>query len=292
MAFLVRVLINGVAIWFATLILPGLSIVGGDSNWETLAIILLIALVFGLVNAIVKPIVAFISIPLYILTLGLFTIIVNALMLMLTAWITEATGLGSADRQLRCRVLGRHHHLDRQPGPLGPHPRPPRARARRPPRSATRPDRRHLRRDEAGSRVTWNWRVTAVVPSGPSTSWAAASNARMPGLPASSRSASTGGLDVAAHLVRLDEGRVRRPAAGRQVPGDHRDVRAGLVRHAVQLRDDVLRRAGSGAPAPPTAPARGCPAHRPSRRLAPSTPRRRPQRPTWRPSRPGCGRPA
>ncbi|KQS98542.1 phage holin family protein [Cellulomonas sp. Leaf395] len=94
MAFFVRVLINGVAIWFATLILPGLSIVGGDSNWETLAIILLIALVFGLVNAIVKPIVAFISIPLYILTLGLFTIIVNALMLMLTAWITEATDWG------------------------------------------------------------------------------------------------------------------------------------------------------------------------------------------------------
>ena len=94
MAFLVRVLINGVAIWFATLILPGLSIVGGDSNGETLAIILLIALVFGLVNAIVKPIVAFLSIPLYILTLGLFTIIVNALMLMLTAWITEATDWG------------------------------------------------------------------------------------------------------------------------------------------------------------------------------------------------------
>jgi len=94
MAFLVRVLINGVAIWLATLILPGLHIVGGDSNWETLAIILLIALVFGLVNAIVKPIVAFLSIPLYILTLGLFTIIVNALMLMLTAWITEATDWG------------------------------------------------------------------------------------------------------------------------------------------------------------------------------------------------------
>ena len=94
MAFLVRVLINGVAIWFATLILPGLSIVGGDSNWETLGIILLIALVFGLVNAIVKPIVAFISIPLYILTLGLFTLVVNALMLMLTAWITEQTDWG------------------------------------------------------------------------------------------------------------------------------------------------------------------------------------------------------
>ncbi len=94
MAFVTRVLINGVAIWFATLVLPGLTIVGGDSNWETLGIILLIALVFGIVNAVVKPIVAFISIPLYILTLGLFTIIVNALMLMLTAWITEATDWG------------------------------------------------------------------------------------------------------------------------------------------------------------------------------------------------------
>lgn len=94
MAFLVRVLINGVAIWLATLILPGLSIVGADTGWQQLAIILLIALVFGIVNAIVKPIVAILSIPLYILTLGLFTIVVNALMLMLTAWITEATSWG------------------------------------------------------------------------------------------------------------------------------------------------------------------------------------------------------
>ena len=94
MAFLVRVLINGVAIWLATLILHGLSIVGGDTGWQQLVIILLIALVFGIVNAIVKPIVAILSIPLYILTLGLFTIVVNALMLMLTAWITEATDWG------------------------------------------------------------------------------------------------------------------------------------------------------------------------------------------------------
>jgi len=94
MAFFVRVLINGIAIWLATLILPGLEIVGGETGWQQLGIILLIALVFGIVNAIVKPIVAFLSIPLYILTLGLFTIVVNALMLMLTAWITEATSWG------------------------------------------------------------------------------------------------------------------------------------------------------------------------------------------------------
>ena len=91
MAFLVRVLINGVAIWLATLILPGLSIVGGDTGWQQLVIILLIALVFGIVNAIVKPIVAILSIPLYILTLGLFHVVINALMLWITSWITEHT---------------------------------------------------------------------------------------------------------------------------------------------------------------------------------------------------------
>ncbi|MBO9554547.1 phage holin family protein [Cellulomonas sp.] len=106
MAFVLRVLINGVAIWLATLVLSGLEIVGGDSNWETFAIILLIALVFGLVNAIVKPIVAFISIPLYILTLGLFTLVVNALMLMLTAWITEQTSWGLRIDNFGTAVLG------------------------------------------------------------------------------------------------------------------------------------------------------------------------------------------
>ncbi len=133
MAFVLRVLINGVAIWLATLILSGLEIIGGgDSNWETAGIILLIALVFGIVNAIVKPIVAFISIPLYILTLGLFTLVVNALMLMLTAWITEQTSWGPAHRQLRHRRAGRADHLGRQLRSLGADPpREPRLTARR-----------------------------------------------------------------------------------------------------------------------------------------------------------------
>jgi putative membrane protein len=106
MSFVLRVVINGIAIWLATLILSGLEIVGGDSNWETAGIIALIALVFGIVNAIVKPIVAFISIPLYILTLGLFTLVVNALMLMLTAWITEQTSWGLRIDNFGTAVLG------------------------------------------------------------------------------------------------------------------------------------------------------------------------------------------
>ena len=106
MSFVVRVLINGVAIWFATLVLSGLTIVGADSDLEQALIILLIALVFGIVNAVVKPIVAILSIPLYILTLGLFTLVVNALMLMLTAWITEQTSWGLRIDNFGTAVLG------------------------------------------------------------------------------------------------------------------------------------------------------------------------------------------
>jgi len=106
MGFVVRVLINGVAIWLATLILPGLTIVGADTTAQSIGIILLVALVFGLVNAIVKPVVAILSIPLYILTLGLFTLIVNALMLTLTEWITEQTSWGLRIDDFGTAILG------------------------------------------------------------------------------------------------------------------------------------------------------------------------------------------
>ena len=106
MGFVVRVLISGVAIWLATVLLPGLTVVGGDSSGGKVGVILLIALVFGLVNAIVKPVVALVSLPLYILTLGLFTLVVNALMLMLTAWITEQTDWGLRIDNFGTAVVG------------------------------------------------------------------------------------------------------------------------------------------------------------------------------------------
>lgn len=106
MGFVVRVLANGVAIWLATLVLSGLEIVGSQSPAQTVGIVLLVALVFGLVNAIVKPIVKLISLPLYVLTLGLFTLVVNALMLMLTAWITEQTTWGLRIDNFGTAVLG------------------------------------------------------------------------------------------------------------------------------------------------------------------------------------------
>jgi putative membrane protein len=91
MNFLLRAALTGVALWVVTLIVPGVSILGGDSALERAGIIFVVAVVFGLVNAVIKPIVQFISIPLYILTLGLIHIVINALMLWITSWITEHT---------------------------------------------------------------------------------------------------------------------------------------------------------------------------------------------------------
>jgi putative membrane protein len=91
MGFLLRVAITGLALWIVTLIVPGISFVGGDGAAQKIGIVLVVAAIFGFVNAVIKPIVALLSIPLYILTLGLFHVVVNALMLWITAWITEHT---------------------------------------------------------------------------------------------------------------------------------------------------------------------------------------------------------
>lgn len=100
MAFVLRVLVNGVAIWLTTLIVPGFDVLGTDSatgtrsTWQRVGAFLVVGLIFGLVNAVIKPLVRILSLPLYILTLGLFTLVVNALMLMLTAWISQHTTWG------------------------------------------------------------------------------------------------------------------------------------------------------------------------------------------------------
>jgi putative membrane protein len=90
-SFLLRAALTGVALWVVTLIVPGLRFVGGDTTWQKVGIIFVVAVIFGLVNAFIKPIVQLVSIPLYVLTLGLIHIVINALMLWITAWITEHT---------------------------------------------------------------------------------------------------------------------------------------------------------------------------------------------------------
>lgn len=88
MRLLLRILINAAALWAATRIVPGVEHTG---LWTSL---LLVALVFGVLNAIVRPILKLLTCPLILLTLGLFTFVINAIMLWLTSAVSETLGLG------------------------------------------------------------------------------------------------------------------------------------------------------------------------------------------------------
>lgn len=90
-SFLLRAALTGLALWVVTLIVPGIRFVGAENTLQEIGIIFVVALIFGVVNAFIKPIVQILSIPLYILTLGLIHIVINALMLWITSWITENT---------------------------------------------------------------------------------------------------------------------------------------------------------------------------------------------------------
>lgn len=90
-SFLLRAAVTGLALWVVTLVVPGINFVGGDTAVARVGIVFVVAVVFGLVNAVIKPMVQILSIPLYILTLGLIHIVINALMLWITAWITAHT---------------------------------------------------------------------------------------------------------------------------------------------------------------------------------------------------------
>jgi putative membrane protein len=88
MSFLIRWLVNAAALWVATRIVPGVTFSGG---WMPL---LGVALVFGFVNAFISPIVKLLAFPFIILTLGIFSFVVNALMLWLTSALSGALDLG------------------------------------------------------------------------------------------------------------------------------------------------------------------------------------------------------
>jgi putative membrane protein len=92
MRFVIRVVVNAFSIWVVTLI-PALSVsVIAFPPGETLQLVislLAIAAIFAIVNTIVGTVIKVVTFPLYILTLGLFSLVVNGFLLWLTAWITE-----------------------------------------------------------------------------------------------------------------------------------------------------------------------------------------------------------
>jgi putative membrane protein len=85
---IIRFVVNGIALWIAALVVDGVDIEASTTTGEVLTI-LAIAAVFAVVNIVVRPIVKILSLPLYVITLGLFTFVVNALMLLLTSWIAD-----------------------------------------------------------------------------------------------------------------------------------------------------------------------------------------------------------
>ena len=107
MTFVIRLAINAIAIWLAAQWVSGIDIAtSGNGTGGDVLVILGIALVFTVVNAFVKPIVKLLSLPLLILTLGLFTLIINALMLLLTSWISSQTEWGLSVEDFWTAVWG------------------------------------------------------------------------------------------------------------------------------------------------------------------------------------------
>lgn len=103
----IRVAITAVAVWAAASWVPGIAVDVGDTGTAgAIAIYLVVGAVLALVNAYVKPVVTLLSLPLLILTLGLFYLVVNALMLGLTAWLTGWLDFGLIVDGFGAAVLG------------------------------------------------------------------------------------------------------------------------------------------------------------------------------------------
>ena len=96
MRFLVRLVVNAVALWLTTLIVSGVTVTpfGDGSTTAVVLTFLLVAFVFGLVNAVLGTIIRIVAFPLYVLTLGLISLIVNAVLLLVVAGISETIGFG------------------------------------------------------------------------------------------------------------------------------------------------------------------------------------------------------
>lgn len=84
MKILLRLVIYAIALWVAAAIIPGIELA---SDWVSVGVV---ALIFGVINAFVKPVIKLLSLPFILLTFGLFILVINAAMLGLTAFLTDA----------------------------------------------------------------------------------------------------------------------------------------------------------------------------------------------------------
>lgn len=89
-SLLLHWVLNAAALWAAASIVPGLEFTGGPGR------LLLVSAIFGTVNSTLRPLLTILTCPLIVLTLGLFTLVINGLMLLVTGWLSESWGLGFA----------------------------------------------------------------------------------------------------------------------------------------------------------------------------------------------------
>ena len=108
MRLIVKLLLISLALWLTTLIVSGIHVVPYPpaGQLETVLTYLIVAAIFGVVNAIVGNFIRIVAFPLYILTLGLISLIVNGLLLMLAAWLSSLFGFGLVVDSFWWGVLG------------------------------------------------------------------------------------------------------------------------------------------------------------------------------------------
>lgn len=89
--FLISTIINGLGIWLVSAIIPGIGLnpYGGNELWQLIATLLVIGAIFGLINSIIAPVIKVIAFPLYILTFGLISFVINGSLLLLVAWVSQ-----------------------------------------------------------------------------------------------------------------------------------------------------------------------------------------------------------
>ena len=93
-AHLIRLGVNAAALWVASITVDGIAITeGSEGHGDTgkrIMMLLIVAAIFGIINAFIKPVVKLFALPLFFLTLGLITFVINALMLLLTSGVADA----------------------------------------------------------------------------------------------------------------------------------------------------------------------------------------------------------
>ncbi|MFF2388557.1 phage holin family protein [Agromyces sp. NPDC058104] len=107
MRFIVKVIVVALALWLTTFIVSGVRVVPyDDTQVATVLTYLLVAFIFGLVNAIVGTFIRVVAFPIYVITLGLISFIVNGLLLLLVDWISGLMGFGLVVESFWWGVLG------------------------------------------------------------------------------------------------------------------------------------------------------------------------------------------